>query len=430
MSLNSAAGRIGQARAPKFVQAAAGRPVPAPLALKPADPPPGLPVAVAGLCIILVALSLRPGIVSIGPVLPEMIREFGLSHTQASLLTAIPTVLMGLFALPAPWLARRYGRNRVILAALMLLAAATLARAFAGSVASLFVATAGIGAGIAVAGALIAGFVKSGYPRRAAPMMGVYATALAFGSTAAAATTGLIAGGGRGWRPGAGFWALPVLLGIAAWLYIETRERAWLVPAPFEKAHRLPVGNLTAWLVALFFACNNFVFYGCVSWIAPIYVELGRAPSNAGLILASFTLAFMVSNPIFGILSRNEDRRMLLAASSGIALTGIVWMAAAPNAAPFVAVPVIAFGAGGAFTLAMTLPLDNASGPEEANAWNAFVMLLSYLIAAAGPLLVGYLRDVTGTFRPSLWLMVAVSAAMLATTPFLQPYRLRLAKQR
>jgi cyanate permease len=37
----------------------------------------------------------------------------------------------------------------------------------------------------------------------------------------------------------------------------------------------------------------------------------------------------------------------------------------------------------------------------------------------------GYLRDVTGGFQVSQWLMVGVSALMLAFTPFLQPYHLK-----
>ncbi|WP_226945690.1 MFS transporter [Pseudomonas sp. EggHat1] len=82
--------------------------------------------SVAGviLCILLVALTLRPGIVSMGPLLTAIIDELGLNHTQASLLTAIPTLLMGLLALPAPWLAHRFGRDRIILLALIVLGAA------------------------------------------------------------------------------------------------------------------------------------------------------------------------------------------------------------------------------------------------------------------------------------------------------------------
>jgi CP family cyanate transporter-like MFS transporter len=373
------------------------------------------------ICIVLVALTLRPAIVSVGPLLPGMIQEFGLSHTQASLLTAIPTLLMGLMALPTPWLARRFGRDRVKLMALAVLFAATGLRAFAGSIGILFLTTVGIGAGIAVAGTLLAGFVKASYPKQAALMMSIYATALALGSTVAAAVTGPVAAAATSWRLGASFWVLPVVIAIGAWFFVERQGLTAGQGRVSTRRYAMPVRNRTAWLIALFFACNNIIFYAFISWIAPMYVEYGREQTLAGLILASFTLAFMISNPLFGALSRNEDRRLALAVSSGIAMIGTLALAAMP----FVAVPLVAFGTGGAFTLAMTLPLDNTSNAEEANAWNAFVLLFSYIVAAAGPLLMGYLRDVTGGFQTSLWLMVCVSVVMLGSTPFLQPYHHR-----
>ncbi|WP_124671886.1 hypothetical protein [Burkholderia cepacia] len=83
-----------------------------------------LSLAVGLVCLVLIGVNLRPGIVSIGPLLPS-----------------IPDVLMGLPALPTPWLARRFGRDRVILAALFVLFAATLGRAFAGSVAQILLLT-------------------------------------------------------------------------------------------------------------------------------------------------------------------------------------------------------------------------------------------------------------------------------------------------
>ncbi|WP_334052074.1 hypothetical protein [Burkholderia cepacia] len=83
-----------------------------------------LSLAVGLVCLVLIGVNLRPGIVSIGPLLPS-----------------IPDVLMGLLALPTPSLARRFGRDRVILAALFVLFAATLGRAFAGSVAQILLLT-------------------------------------------------------------------------------------------------------------------------------------------------------------------------------------------------------------------------------------------------------------------------------------------------
>lgn len=383
-----------------------------------------LPMAAAIVCVILVALTLRPGIVSTGPLLPSIIRAFGLSHTQAALLTAIPTLLMGLLAAPAPWLSRRFGRDRVMLAALALLSLSTVVRAFADSVTLLFAATVGIGAGIAIAGVLIASFVKAGFPRQVAMFMGVYATALALGSTLSAAATGTIAALTGGWRWAAGVWALPGVLALLAWLFVARRSPA---PAAATATQRygMPFRHPTAWLIALFFACNNFVFYALISWLAPMYVEAGWSPAHAGLLLATFTLAFMAANPVFGFLSRDEDRRLPLALGAGTALAGVLTMAFSPAVSPYLAVAVLAFGTGGSFTLSMTLPLDNTRHADETSAWNAFVLLVSYTVAAIGPLAIGQLRDASGGFGSSRWLLVAVSGAMLLLTPFLQPHRHR-----
>ena len=385
---------------------------------------PQIPLGMAILCLVLIALGLRPGIVSIGPILPGVVDAFSLSHTQASLLIAVPTLLMGLLALPTPWLAQRFGRDRMIIAALLVLALATLGRAFSESTAALFATTAGIGVGIAIAGAMIPGFVKEGFPGRVAMLMGVYAMALSVGSVLAAGVTGLVAQHFGTWRAPAALWAAPALVGMAAWLHIEARGRV-ATEAVASPRHRLPVRNPTAWRIAAFFALTNVIFFSYVSWIAPVYVALGHSPTAAGMILAAFTLAFMVANPLFGAISRGEDRRAYLAAASAISLTGVVWMAVAPNLYPFVVVSLIGFGTGGAFTLAMTLPLDNARSAGEATSWNAFVMLVSYVIGAAGPVLVGVLHDASGGFRVPLWMLVTASVAMLGTTPFLQPHHRR-----
>jgi CP family cyanate transporter-like MFS transporter len=153
-----------------------------------------------------------------------------------------------------------------------------------------------------------------------------------------------------------------------------------------------------------------------------MYRDAGLSATAAGLILASYTAAFMVANPVFGWLSRSIDRRRWLAACGGLTLLGLVPTALWPNLAPFLFIPLSAFGLGGAFTLGMTLPLDNAQSVEEANVWNAFVLTVGYLVAAAGPVLVGRLRDVDGNFRYAMWLLVAVAIAMLLLTPFLRPH--------
>ncbi|TRA95269.1 MULTISPECIES: CynX/NimT family MFS transporter [Rhizobium/Agrobacterium group] len=388
--------------------------------------PASLSFAATAAVIVLVAINLRPGIVSIGPLLPHIRQEFGISNAQASLLTAIPAMLMGLLAFPTPWLAHKLGRDKVILIALVGLMLTTTLRALSGSIGMLLASTFGVGAGIAIVGALIPGFAKKTFPRHAAVLMGIYAMSLGLGSTLAAGLTEPLANLSGGWRFSSGVFALPCFVAIAAWLVVARTERGLKLLAtesPQVTRRGLPFRKPTAWLIALYFAANNVLFFGFVSWTAPMFREYGMSPAAAGFLLASFTAAFMVSNPLAGLISRGEDRRVVIALFAALALVGCTAVAISPDLLPFLFIPVIAFGVGGSFTLGMILPLDNAVDAHDANGWTAFVIGIGYFAGALGPLLLGILRDSTGGFSIPLWILAAVAMLMVALSPFLQPHR-------
>jgi CP family cyanate transporter-like MFS transporter len=388
-------------------------------------PRPLLPGWLAVTAVVLVAIDLRPGVVSIGPVLTLIRQDFGLDHARASLLTAIPDLIMGILALPTPWLARRFGRDRMLLIALALLCASMLGRAFVHGVGLLLLSTAGVGAGIAVAGSLVAGFIKANFASKAALFTGIYATALSFGSTISAASTGPISiAASSGWRFATGIWSALGLIAMIAWSIVTLEERKLRIEErEVVSKSRLPLRNRTAWMIALYFAVNNFLFYAMLAWTAPMFREYGFSPTTSGLLLASFTTAFMCGNPVFGALSKSHDRRGWLGACAVLTILGLIPLALAPSLAPFVWISLAAFGLGGGFTLGMTLPLDNANDVEEANVWNAFTLTVGYLIAAGGPLTVGILRDATGSFRLPLWILVVFAFIMLALTALLRPHK-------
>lgn len=374
--------------------------------------------------IVLVAISLRPGIVSMGPALPAMIETFQLSHAMASMMTAIPDVLMGALALPTPWLVRRFGVNRVLMLALGILSVAMIFRAYAGNSAVLMTATVGVGAGIAVAGAMFAGIAKASFANHAAFIMGVYATALSLGSTLSAGFTGWMLQS-AGWRLATGVWAVFGLIAIVAWWQVirksVTTSQFSATPSVTAATHaHLPLHTPVAWLIALFFACVNFLFYSILTWTAAMYQERGMSAAEAGAVLASFTFCFMLASPIVGMYSRQLDRRVWLAGCALLSTIGLAGIAT-PGASPWLWVPLTAFGLGGAFTLAMTLPLDHTHSPDAANRWNAFVLTIGYLIAATGPFTMGWMRDASGHFSGAYQLLVAVSALMLVVATRLKP---------
>src|SRR3954466_2733169 len=84
-----------------------------------------------GICLVLIAFTLRPVFPSLSALLPEVMASLALSPVAASLLTTLPVLSLGLFAPAAPLLAGRFGAERTILALLIVLALGTGLRGLA-----------------------------------------------------------------------------------------------------------------------------------------------------------------------------------------------------------------------------------------------------------------------------------------------------------
>ena len=114
----------------------------------------------------LAALALRPQLVGIGPLLPSIQDDLGITHAVAGLLGTIPVLCMGLFAPPAPFLSGRIGSRRAIAVALALIGVFGVLRAIAPGAVAVIVLTFPIGVGMGLAGALLPVAVKERFADR------------------------------------------------------------------------------------------------------------------------------------------------------------------------------------------------------------------------------------------------------------------------
>ncbi len=80
---------------------------------------------------------------------------------------------------------------------------------------------------------------------------------------------------------------------------------------------------------------------------------------------------------------------------------------------------------GAMFAMLMTLPLDVARLPEQVGSVAAFMMGLGYTIAAVAPFGLGAIRDATGSFAATLWVIVASTLLTVLVCTRLSPGRLR-----
>ncbi|WP_338641693.1 CynX/NimT family MFS transporter [Burkholderia pyrrocinia] len=385
--------------------------------------------AAAAIALLILSIALRPPIVSIGPVLESIQQSFGLSYTQASLLTAIPDVCMGVFALAAPGVARRLGTDNAVVAALALLGVAMVARALAGSAGVLLLCTVFTGIGIAISGSLIGGWVKKHFARDATFFMGIYSAGLSVGATVAASASGYIALHFGGWRVAVALWSALCITAILSWRGLARRfqdakatEAQPRQAAQAPAAVGLPWGNIHAWRVAAYFGASQFIVYACFAWLASSSAELHIETLSPGLVLGLFTCVFALSSFGMGMKAgRSTDRRGRLGLASAITAVGIGGLAFAPTAYPVSCIVLIAIGQGMCFTLAMTLPLDHTHSPAETNAWSVFMLFIGYLVAALGPLAFGYLRDRTEGYFASYFMLFLVATGITLMVPLLRP---------
>jgi hypothetical protein len=78
---------------------------------------------------------------------------------------------------------------------------------------------------------------------------------------------------------------------------------------------------------------------------------VGLSATSAALVLATYTVAFTVAIPVFGLLSRAHDRRGWLAVCAALSGAGTLGMAWAPLLMPHGWIAIAAFGLGSGFTL-------------------------------------------------------------------------------
>ena len=369
--------------------------------------PSRLPAAIA---IVLIAFNLRPAFASLAPVLNEIMADTGLTATGASVLTTAPVLCLGLFGPLAPWLARRLGIERTIIAVLLVILVGTGLRGL-GVVPALIAGSLLAGAGIGVGNVLMPSLLKRDFPDRAPLMTGIYITALSVGAVVAAATTAPLRVALGGWWAGAlAAWTLPAAVAVAAVATVwagRIGRGAAAGAGPVARGIGRLLRDPLAWQVTLFMGLQSTLAYIVFGWMAPVLRSRGDSAVTAGLVVSLsfiFQVAASLPAPILAARSRRQSvpaaAVMLAAAASFVALL------AAPLSWQWVLAAVLGLAQGAAFSLAILIIVLRAGDSETAAQLSGMAQSIGYTMAALGPLLAGVLHDWTGGWSGAGWLFV------------------------
>lgn len=367
------------------------------------------------------ALGLRPQLLAIGPVLPLMREDLGMSHAAASLLVAIPLISMGIFALPAGWILRRMTVRRAVASCLTALVGFSLIRPVAPNAEVLLLATVGVGVGIGLGGAMLPVFVKDRFASRPAFASGLMANGFQVGAGVAGAAIAPLAVALGGWREA--LFVISVLAVPLPWIWLRLARTQPLSVSPVSSS---PVSlNRLLLVLILAFALRSVVFQCLAAWLPTVYIERGWSEASAGF-LAAVLIATTVPATIATSVTADRigTRQQYLIWSSVLLLAAIAGFVLAPAHA-FVWTVMAGAGIGVLFPLGMALPLDVADGPKQAARTTSIVLGGGYTLAAAGPVGMGLIRDATGSFVPALVGLMVMAVLLVASSVWLTPTRLQ-----
>jgi MFS transporter, CP family, cyanate transporter len=367
------------------------------------------------LALFLASLNLRPAITSVSPLLETLRSELGMSGSMASLLTSIPVLCMGIFSPLAVKLGFRWGIERILWLALMLIGAATVLRLFTASELYLLATSLLAGIGIAATGPLLSGFIKRNFPNQVPAMIGVYSVAMVIGAALSAGLTVPLQGAMSGsWRLALASWAVLVVIALPVWwLAVLRKAEKPASQGTASNAGRLPLGRPKAWLLTLFFGLMAMLFYSLTAWLAPVVLSMGYSKVYSGGVLTVFTLVQIPSTLIIPLLiNRFPSRLPWLIGCALFELVGLVLLSAF-GVSPILCAVLLGIGAGGLFPLALMLPIDETSNPQDASTWSAMAQSGGYVIGAVGPMLVGWIRDATQSYANALTVLIAICLIMI-----------------
>ena len=163
----------------------------------------------------LVGLNLRPFLTGIGPLAADISAQTGLDLKGISLLTLVPMLLMGIFALAGPFLQSRIGARRSVIVSLVVLVLGSGLRLFATNGWQTVGTAALLGLGVAVIQAVFPGIIKQQFPRHVGVVMGLYSAMLMGGRALGAQAAPLIAAAAGDWHVGLAWMVVPAVLALS-----------------------------------------------------------------------------------------------------------------------------------------------------------------------------------------------------------------------
>jgi len=362
--------------------------------------------------IVLVAFNLRPAITSLGPLVGMIQEDVGLAHWSAGLLMSLPLIVFALMSPLVPKIATRLTNEMTLLLGLSTLFIGILIRAIP-TAALLFTGTFLVGLGIAIGNVLLPAVVKDKFPQKFGLMTSVYSTSMGLiASLASGISVPLAVDLHLGWQGAQIVWAIPAVVAIILWIFLfKINQRNRSVIKEVVPSSSTIWRSTLAWQIAIFMGFQSFLFYVTISWLPEILHSQGMSMETAGWMLSLTQLVGLPASFFIPMLAGRIQSQVwisfVLSCLSLLGYTGLLLGSSYPIL--IASIILIGIALGGSFPLALSYIGLRARNGRQAAELSGMAQSTGYILAAVGPLFIGYLYDLTHLWTFPLIALIIVS---------------------
>jgi CP family cyanate transporter-like MFS transporter len=368
--------------------------------------------------------------VALSPIAQQISGDVPLDSVVLGILGAAPPLAFAVAGALTPRITARLGVERTLLVGIALMTLGQLVRAVVPSAPVIVVASVVAFFGIGIGNVLMPPLVRRYFADRIGGVTAGYVTVQTVGATIApliAVPVALAAG----WQTSLGSWALVAAIAAVPWIAelarVRGREPRDAAAASAAEVEKPLAGGMwrspTAWAMAAGFAATAAVAYTVFGTFPALLADVAHVDEGtAGALVALFSLGGIPLSILMPPLAAR------LRSSVGPALATIVLNAAgflglllAPTLSPWLWMACVSLGAA-FFPYSLALVGVRTRSHAGSVALSGFMQAVGYIAGALGPLLVGVLHAVTGSWTGSLiLLLVALVPLVLAAFVLRRP---------
>jgi cyanate permease len=364
---------------------------------------------------------------SMPPLVNVIAADLTLTYSEMGIILGSVILMYVPLSVPVGVSIDRIGQKKMITLGLILISSSAILRSVVFSFETLFLVVFLFGFGGPTVSVGLAKVVASYFEGRERGLAsGIYMTGAAVGSASALAlTNSLVLPLVGTWRNAFSFYGIIGLLVALGWIILARESSVSLDQMNEQSSIRKMVHTLLrdkdVWIVAIIGSTTFLVFYGFGNWLPSLLEGKGMSPVDAGYLASIPTWVGLIGSAIIPGIALAGSRRPIIAGS--LLIEGISMYFVGITSGSLLLVALVVFGiiSGAMMPLMLVIMMDLPEvGAEYTGIASGLFFSIGPSMGFVGPILVGYLTDLTGSFVPALFVLTVVVEVMIVLAVFLK----------